>query len=443
VRRLITACLVAACSSFVVLGSLPASATAGGPPSSTPAPWTPQLRTDGMVDQVRQLVQCGSTMYAVGSFTSIMRYQTIYARNNAFSFSATDGTVSSWNPQVFGRVNSIALSDDCSTAYLGGKFTQIGSTVVRNIAAVSTTTGAVIPTFGSKASAEVATLLLTGGHLLVGGWFTGINGSPNKYLASLNPTTGKDDGYVHLSISGNYQYTDVLGRSVKPNPTRVYNLALSPDGTKLLAMGDFTSVGGLHRQQIFMLDLGATAATVDSWYSTEFDGYCQIWEAFYIQAASWSPDGSTIYLASTGGQPPSRTDLGPGQRTGLCDSASAFPSGPSSTQAHLWVNYTGCNSLYSTAADVSTAYFGGHEQYADNGHQCKGNADGTAVAAPGMVGLSPLDGSVTFNPTRARGLGADDMLVTSAGLWIASDNGGNANQCGGVKGHAGICFLPY
>ena len=39
-----------------------------------------------------------------------------------------------------------------------------------------------------------------------------------------------------------------------------------------------------------------------------------------------------------------------------------------------------------------------------------------------MEGLSPATGLLTFNPTRARGQGADDMLVTSAGLWIASDN---------------------
>ena len=45
--------------------------------------------------------------------------------------------------------------------------------------------------------------------------------------------------------------------------------------------------------------------------------------------------------------------------------------------------------------------------------------------------------------SRARGLGADDMLVTSAGLWIASDNFDGSDTCGGVSGHAGICFLPY
>ena len=35
------------------------------------------------------------------------------------------------------------------------------------------------------------------------------------------------------------------------------------------------------------------------------------------------------------------------------------------------------------------------------------------------------------------------MLVTSAGLWIASDNLDGSDTCGGVSGHAGICLLPY
>jgi hypothetical protein len=60
-----------------------------------------------------------------------------------------------------------------------------------------------------------------------------------------------------------------------------------------------------------------------------------------------------------------------------------------------------------------------------------------------MVGLSPSSGKVVWNPTRSRGRGADDMLLTQAGLWIASDNFQGAGKCGGVSGHAGICFMPY
>jgi hypothetical protein len=59
-----------------------------------------------------------------------------------------------------------------------------------------------------------------------------------------------------------------------------------------------------------------------------------------------------------------------------------------------------------------------------------------------MEGLSPSSGQLIFNPTRARGHGADDMLITRAGLWISSDNFEGSSKCGGVAGHAGICFLP-
>ena len=110
--------------------------------------------------------------------------------------------------------------------------------------------------------------------------------------------------------------------------------------------------------------------------------------------------------------------------------------------SHEWVNYTGCDSLYATAADASTAYFAGHERWADNSDDCDAQGPG-AIPAPGMVGLSATTGAVDYNPTRGRGFGADDMLITSAGLWVASDNGFSADNCGHVSGHAGICFLPY
>src|SRR4051794_34930860 len=93
-----------------------ASAVVGGPPQSTPAAWTPQIATsgtDGSVEIVRQMVPCGANMYAVGTFTSIKRYSTTVARNNVFSFNASTGVISSWNPNVTGSVvDSIALSPD-------------------------------------------------------------------------------------------------------------------------------------------------------------------------------------------------------------------------------------------------------------------------------------------------------------------------------------------
>jgi hypothetical protein len=416
--------------------AIPAQA-ATGPVSSTPASGTPQLNTTGTTEQVRQLAQCGGTMYAVGSFTSIKRFSTVYARNNAFSFGAVSPfKVTAWNPNVNGVVNSVAFSADCSVAYLGGQFTAVGGTAVKNIAAVSTSTGAVITTFAHSASGQVETLLRVGSHLLTGGYFTAINGSSaNPYFTSLNTTTGKDDGFLHLAISGNYQFP-----GVSSNATRVFNQQLSHGGTLDLVEGDFTSVGGQPRQQIFMLNVSGGTATVTPWTSAEFNGSCATVEPYYVQAASWSPDDSRIYIATTGYHPYNEP-TGSFPRTGLCDAAAAFPATQASV-SHLWINYTGCDSLFATAADASTVYIGGHERWASNPSGCDFAGPG-AIAAPGMAGLSPATGALTFNPTRDRGLGADDMLLTSAGLWIASDNLDGSSRCGGVYGFAGICFLPY
>ncbi len=219
----------AACAAGV---ATPALATVTANPANTP-----QLNLTGTTEQVRQLVQCGSTMYAVGTFTSIKHNSTVYSRNNIFSFGATSPyNVTTWNPNVNGEVNTIAFANgNCADAYIGGKFTSVDGTKVSNIAEISTSTGAVVSAFGHTAGGEVETLAGTpNGHLLAGGYFTSINGSSNKYFVSLNPATGKDDGYLELNISGNYG----------SGATQVYNQQISPSGAYDLAEGTFTSVGG-------------------------------------------------------------------------------------------------------------------------------------------------------------------------------------------------------
>ena len=461
----------------VVAGATSALATPGAgsaPPgtsvSSVPATYTPSIADTATGSIVRQLVPCGDTMYAVGKFTSIKQAKpvtSVVPRNNAFSFSSTTGEVSSFNPDVNGTVNSVALSSDCSTAYLGGLFTSVGGVAVKNIVAVNTTTGAVVPTFAHSAGGQVNALLVSGSHLLVGS-YAKVNNSKNRYLSSHSLVTGRDDGYLALNVSGTYVYTQQDGRHSGRNPTRVYNFSLSPDQTRLLATGVFTTVGGQARRQIVMLDLGATSVSVDPWYSVEFNQNCYVTEAFWLQDASWSPDGATIYTVATGYKPATNSDAASGvtsgfnktdPRGGLCDSAAAFSSSLTADVAapnHLWVNYAGCDSLYATAADETTVYVGGHQRRLNAPDDCDGNnLSSGPVEAAGMGGLRPSDGSVyTTTPggllgqyQRSRGTGADDMVVVPGqGLWIASDNGSKnaaSQTCGGKWGHAGICFLPY
>src|SRR5690349_9841151 len=445
---LIAGIATVACCLPATASAVSASPALAGAVSPTPTIGTPTLVDTGVTEQIRQLVQCGGTMYAVGTFTEIKNGSTTYTRNNAFSFDAASPFgVTAWDPDVNGTVDTIAFNGaDCSTAYLGGHFTTVGGAAAKNIAAVDTTTGALVVGFKDNASGEVDTLVVANGHLLAGGIFKGINGSTaDPYFASLSPLTGRDDGFAHLSISGHYVYA-----GVQSNPTKVYNQQVSHGGTLDLVEGDFTSVGGQARQQVFMLDLSGPAATVTGWSSPEFDGsqgnlphgyayQCSIRESFYIRAAAWSSDDSTVYTAATGFQPWNWQTNSP--RTGLCDSVAAFPATLAEV-THKWINYTGCDSLYSVAADSSTVYVGGHERWANNQNGCN-NPGNTAVNAPGMGGFTagPSGGTLLRNSSgtaglysRDRGLGADQIYRTSAGIWIASDNQGGSNICNGVGG---------
>ncbi len=427
-----------------------------GPVSAFPANGTPFLTKTSTTKIIRQLAQCGPTMYAVGLFSQISWNGTVYTRNNIFSFSATKPyTMTTWNPNVNGEVNSIAFNSGCTDAYIGGQFTSVGGTKVSNIAEISLSTGAVNSAFGTDANNVVNTLAMTAtGHLLAGGKFTSVNGGANKYFASLNQNTGADDGFLKLHIFGHYHYCNSTQCST-PFPTQIYNQQISHGGTLDLAEGVFGSVSGQRRKQIFMINLATDPATLTGWTSPEFDGSdgnlpggypyeCWFKEPFYIRSAAWSPNDQTIYLANTGFHPYNLpTNVA---RSGLCDSLSAWPATQTSV-LHTWINYTGCYSLYSVAADDGGVYAAGHPKYSGNPRGCKFEGAGATVD-PGMEGVSPATGTVLLNSsgaakyTMSRANG-DDMLITDAGLWIASTNRFGSNFCIKSTNHAGICLLPY
>lgn len=433
--RVVLATTAIAAMTIVGLTSQTAAGAAAGTVSATPVSYTPWLLSSTPNQQVRQLTPCGSLMYAVGTITAIGQSSNRYTRSNAFSFSATTGAVTSWAPQVNGTVNSIALSPDCTTAYLGGAFTTINGTAASHIAAVDATTGAVKTGFTRNAAGQVFTVQYTHGQVLVGGNFLNINGASRTLLASLNPTTGAVTSYLNVNIQGTYPSA---GR-------KIHNSALSHSGSKILIEGVFTSINGQPRQQIAMLDLDGTTVALDGWRATELERPCAPIESFFARDANWSPDDQTVYTATTGYKPAS----GPGSlnsqpRSGLCDAAAAFPA-TASTVTSKWINYTGCDSYYSVAADDQNVYVSGHERWANNGFACDSKGPG-ALDRPGIASIGTATGLATaWNPTRALGKGSDDLVLTTAGLWVASDNwsDGFAQKCGGLTNHGGICFFPY
>jgi hypothetical protein len=390
--------------------------------ATTAASWTPNVVSTNAI--VRQLVQCGNTMYAVGQFTKITQGGKSYGRNNAFSFDATTGAVNKWNPNVNGTVNSVALDPTCATVYLGGKYTTIGTTTAKNFGAVNATTGALITTIAHSAGGMVQTLLMVNGgqDLMVGGTFPSINNTAKAYYASLTPSTGKVNSYFSAVVAGK-----LPGDAAS---SMVYNQQLSPQGDKLLFEGDFLTIDGVSHLQAAELDLTATGATLDPWSNSVMNTTtCNTNEEFYEQAGSFSPDEQTIYLAATGyhGSSP------------YCDAVSAFANTAAAT--NLWINKTGGDSLFAVAASATDVYIAGHERWANNPFGSDFCGPG-CLSRPGLGDIDPTTGQATdWNPTRDRGQGADDLLITGAGLWVASDTYLNSVNCAGVK-HPGICFLP-
>jgi hypothetical protein len=443
-HRLLGAAAVIAAALVAGAGGFASPALAGpvtaatGPVSTKPAAGTPHLLKTKTEEVIRQLVQCGDMMYAVGRFWGISQGSKTYGRNNVFSFSATAPyTVSKWNPDVKGEVNSIAFTsgNGCADAYLGGSFSSVHDTPAADIAEVSTSTGALVTSFGHDANGQVHTLLGYQDHLLVGGAFTTINGSNHYRYVSLNPTTGDDDGFINLHVAGN----------VTGGAGLIYNQQLSHTGNLVLVEGNFLSVGGQPRQQIFMANLNTDPATITGWTSSEFSESCFKTHPLYVHDAAWSPDDSTVYIASTGYHLASWV-RGTYPLTGLCDVAAAFPASQESVSP-TWINYTGCYSLYGIAADTSTVYVAGHPKYSSNPDGCKSAGPG-AITDQGFAGLQASNGATELNSAgRARysssRANAGDMLITSGGLWIASSNRFGSNRCDGVSDLAGICYLPY
>ena len=171
--------------------------------STTPANGTPQLVLANRkgTEKVRQLVKCGNLIYAVGDFKTITQAGHTHTRNGIFSFSATAPyTLSKMLVGVNGQVNSIAFT---SAPRLRGRLHRrqlhlCARHRATNIAEINTSTGGVVKSFGRNANSTVHTLLGYQQSPAAGGTFTCINGYGRNYYASLNPFTGKDDGFARL-----------------------------------------------------------------------------------------------------------------------------------------------------------------------------------------------------------------------------------------------------
>jgi hypothetical protein len=210
-------------------------------------------------------------------------------------------------------------------------------------------------------------------------------------------------------------------------------LDVTPDGSRLVAIGNFSTVGAQPRSQVAVLDTSATTATVAPWATNRYDAAhndcAGVFDTF-TRDIDISPDGSYFVVSSTGA-----FAGGAGSGT-MCDSTSRWELASTGNDPS-WTDYTGGDTTYGVAITGGAVYVGGHMRWENNPFQGDQAGPG-AVSRQGIAALDPANGlPLSWNPGRTRGVGAQALLATSQGLWVGSDT----TKIGGIT-HGRIALMP-
>lgn len=387
--------------------------------SEEPASWTPQIRNG----KVRALAQTGNTLVAGGTFTEVSSWSGngVAARTNIVAFNATTGAINTaFNPSITGQVEALAPGPTNDTVVIAGAFTQVNG-VAGKVFLLNVNTGQIVTTFKAPGmNGAPQDLVKAGNRLFVGGNFTSVGNTPHGGFATLNATTGALDPFMDITVTEHHNYTGATGEAIAPVGVRA--LDISPDGRWLVAIGNFKKVDGLDRDQIVMLDLaGETAEVRADWRTRRYEPRCSYRSFdYYVRDVSVAPDGSSFNVASTGAPYPGT----------LCDTVTQWSMASTGDAVEpTWIDDTGGDTIFSVANSGAAVYNGGHQRWMNNAGGTDSSTSG-AVPRPGMGADDPRSGTpLSWNPGRQpRGIGAEALLVTPAGLWVGSDTNYIGNQ---------------
>jgi Concanavalin A-like lectin/glucanases superfamily len=135
----------------------------------------------------------GQTLYVGGLFNHVNGSY----RDNLAAFSTSTGALTSWAPSAYGKVNGIATNSSGSEIYIGGAFNELGTPgssgglQSRTFAGAVDTTGNLQP-WAPVLDNSVTTVAVApdDSQVLVGGYFANINGTSQAGAGAVDPGTG-------------------------------------------------------------------------------------------------------------------------------------------------------------------------------------------------------------------------------------------------------------
>ena len=220
-------------------------------PVYTAAP-LPTVQIDGVA--WGQLV-VGDVVYVVGNFNNARPAgaragQQEVPRSNILAYDLNTGKlIEDFAPALNGAGRSLALSEDGKTLYVAGEFDKVDNEWHSRLAAfdISHGHGTLISSFQPVFSTTVKDIAVAGDTLYVGGYFTKVNNQQRTRLAALKASTG--------------ELLDWTASAEGPN-AQVYAIEVSPDHSKVVIGGSFSSVNGSSRPGYGMALLDASTGEV-------------------------------------------------------------------------------------------------------------------------------------------------------------------------------------
>ena len=390
------------------------------------------------------IAKVGNTIVVGGQFTQVQNYNTstTLTRMNVLAFDATTGKlITTFAPDPNGTVYKVLPAADGQSVYVAGAFrSAAGQSMPGRLFKINVTTGALVPGFTAPTiSGDIRDMDLVGNHLFLGGKFTHINGIAQKALGTVYADTGKRDPYFNSVLAGLHN----PGKA--GSVTNVLQLSVNKQNNALVAVGNFMTVDGQSRAQIAKWDIGNAPTTVDTtvhqtlspWTAPMFAQACSSSFDTNMTDVEFAPSGTYFVVSTTGAYG------GSGSLTGTsgCDVVARFENNATPASAATWTAYTGGDTTWTVEVTDNVVYAGGHQRWQNNPTAADSPGQG-AVSREGIAALNTVNGMpYSWNPTRSRGTGVQDMLATSDGLYVGSDTDLIGHTTGNTY-HARIAVLP-
>ena len=197
-------------------------------------------------------------------------------------------------------------------------------------------------------------------------------------------------------------------------------MALSPDETRLMVIGNFRKIAGADRPLIAQIDVSTPVASVTDWRTDLYDQPCaRSGKVGFMRDVDIDPDGQRAYVVSAGHfyYP-------------ACDTLNAFPMAPGGTNLQpVWSDKIG-DTMEAVAADKDAVYISGHFRYLETETKTEPRFQIAAVDPDTGDGINWVPDAGGFR-------GVLTLELEPAGLFAGSDG-----DAFGVVNHGRNAFWP-